>query len=219
MVLQAGFWQNIFISFQNLQFTLIPEAVFKPEQAVEYLQLTTDTISEPVDVHFYKHTAAGIVNVFAAQRKILDWFKAVYLNKPFTLIHYTSAFIEGLKQQNAFAAKPSRGLSILIEESYLTIALTNGQQLEFCNTFYYTSVQDFVYYVMLVMHELNLDPETCKVTLYGGISHDSAIFSTLYKYIRNVNFGVKPKSMHFGFKFDEVLDHRYFSIYTIYLCR
>jgi hypothetical protein len=57
------------------------------------------------------------------------------------------------------------------------------------------------------------------VTLYGGISHDSAIFSTLYKYIRNVNFGVKPKSMHFGFKFDEVLDHRYFSIYTIYLCR
>jgi hypothetical protein len=219
MVLQAGFWQNIFISFQNLQFTLIPEAVFKPEQAADYIQLTTDTISEPVDIYHYRHISSGMVDVFAARRKVLDWFKAVYLNKSFTLIHHTSAFIEGLKQQNSFAVKPGRTLSVLIEDAYLTIALTSGQQLEFCNTYYYTSVQDFVYYVMLVMHELKLDPETCKVTLYGGISHDSAIFSTLYKYIRNVNFGAKPKHMHFGFRFDEVLDHRYFSIFSIYLCR
>jgi hypothetical protein len=219
MVLQAGFWQNIFLSFQNLQYTLIPEAVFNPEQASDYIQLTTDTVSEPLDVHFYKHTSSGMVNVFAAQRKTTDWFKAVYLNKPLSLIHHTSAFIEGLKQHNALAVKPVRGLSVLIDESNLTIALTNGQQLEYCNSFYYTSVQDFTYYVMLVMQELKLDPETCKLTLYGGISHDSAIFSTLYKYIRHVNFGIKPKHLDFGYKFDEVLDHRYFSLYNIHLCR
>lgn len=219
MVLQAGFWENIFLSFQNQQFTLIPEAVFKPEQAADYLQLTADTVSEPLDVNFYKHATSGMVNVFAAQRKIADWFKAVYLNKHINFIHHTSAFIEGLKQENTSTAKPFRGLSILIEESYLTIAMVNGQQLEFCNTYLYTSVSDFVYYVMLVMQELKLDPETCKVILYGGISHDSAIFNTLYKYIRNVNFGAKPKHLDFSYKFDEVLDHRYFSIYTIYLCK
>ncbi len=219
MVLQAGFWQNIFLSFQNQQFTLIPEAVFKPEQAADYLQLAADTTLEPMDVHYYKHVSSGMVNVFAAQRKTIDWFKAVYLNKHIQLVHHTSAFIEGLKYNNSSSAKPSQTLSILIEESYLTIALVDGQQLEFCNTYYYTSVQDFVYYTMLVMQELKLNPETCKVILYGGISHDSAIFNTLYKYIRNVNFGAKPKHLEFGYKFDEVLDHRYFSIYNIYLCK
>ncbi len=68
------------------------------------------------------------------------------------------------------------------------------------------------------MKELNLDPETCKVILYGELSLDSAIFNLLYKYIRYINFGSKPNQIQFSYRFDEIMDHRYFDLYTLHLC-
>ncbi len=67
------------------------------------------------------------------------------------------------------------------------------------------------------MDELKLDPNVCKVKLFGELSHDSAIFSNLYKYIRHLSFGTKPVAISYSFKFDEVLDHRYFDLYNAYL--
>jgi hypothetical protein len=111
-----------------------------------------------------------------------------------------------------------QSLSILVEQSYLTIVVTEAKKLHYCNTFFYSSVQDFTYYVMLVINELSMDPETCKVILYGELNHDSAIFSLLYKYIRYINFGSKPDKIQFSYRFDEILDHRYFDVYTLHFC-
>jgi hypothetical protein len=215
-VLQAGFWKRINLSFRNQHFTLIPEPLFKPESNAHYLKYSIDMPTEPEQALFYTHKKSGIVNVFSADKQILEWFRAVYLNKPIYLSHYTSALIEGTLFQNRDIA--AKQVIISVEQSHLTIIVSQQEQLLFCNTFYYMSVQDFSYYVMLVMGELNLDPEHCKVTLYGELSHDSAIFSQLYKYIRNITFGTKPSSVQFSYKFDEVLDHRYFDVYTIHLC-
>ncbi|QHT69197.1 DUF3822 family protein [Rhodocytophaga rosea] len=215
-VLQAGFWKKINLSFKNQHFTLIPETLFKMQSAAQYLKYSIEPPSEPEQNLFYIHKNYGIANVFSADKQTLEWFRAIYLNKQIQLLHYSSALIEGTLSQNKEVA--AKQVIISVEQSYLTIIVSQQQQLLFCNTFYYMSVQDFSYYVMLVIGELNLDPETCKVILYGELSHDSAIFSHLYRYIRNITFGTKPSSINFNYKFDEVLDHRYFDVYSIHLC-
>jgi hypothetical protein len=216
-VLQAGFWEKIKLSFRNQHFTLIPEAFFKKELVNEYLQKTIETSSEPEEAFFYRHSLFGMVNVFSAERKIMDWFRAAYLNKTISILHQTSAFIEGVLQVPEKSTS-AQSLSILVEQSHLTIVVTEAKKLHYCNTFFYSSVQDFTYYVMLVINELSMDPETCKVILYGELNHDSAIFSLLYKYIRYINFGSKPDKIQFSYRFDEILDHRYFDVYTLHFC-
>jgi hypothetical protein len=215
-LLQAGFWQKVRVSFKNQHFTLIPESLFKREYAEGYLRFSAESLKDTEEVYFYQHANREIVNVFAGEKKVADWFRNTYPSRNVSFVHHTSAFIEGVLQHEDYV--PARSMSILVESSYLTVLVTNNYLVEYCNTFFYLSAQDFIYYVMLVMDELRLNPDACRVTLYGEISHDSAIHDVLYKYIRNISFGSKPTALKFSFQFDEMMDHRYFDVFNAYLC-
>ncbi len=213
--LKAGFWQKIRVSIKNQYFTLLPSSLFNKEHARRYLQLANRNLPESFEVKYYRHPHSEIVNVFAEEKVIMDWLRQMYPARNVEFVHHTSALVEGVFHTEP---APVRSVSVLVESAHLTIAVTNGKMLEYCNTFYYISAQDFIYYVMLVFHELQLNPEVHKVTLYGEISPESAIFEQVYRYIRNVGFGHKPTTLKFSYLFDEVYDHRYFDVYNIYLC-
>ncbi|MDJ1502328.1 DUF3822 family protein [Xanthocytophaga agilis] len=213
--LKAGFWQKIKVSVKNQFFTLLPSSLFYKEHARKYLQLATHTLPESYEVLYYRHPHSEMVNVFAEERKVIEWFRQNYPARNVEFVHYSSALVEGVFHTEPV---PVRSVTVLVESSHLTIAVTNGKVLEYCNTFFYVSANDFLYYVMLVFHQMQLNPEVHKVTLYGEISPESAIFEQLYKYIRNVVFGHKPSTLKFSYLFDELYDHRYFDVYNIYLC-
>jgi hypothetical protein len=214
-VLKAGFWQHVNVCVNNTHFTLVPQILFEKEQAAQYMQLVIETPAHPEEVLYFYHQHWQAVNVFSVEKKILEWFNMTYPGRNLTMMHQTSAFMEGLVQNSEIL--PGRNMYISVEPSYLMVVVMDGQQLEYCNIFFYMSVHDFTYYVILVMDELKLDPNVCKVKLFGELSHDSAIFSNLYKYIRHLSFGTKPVAISYSFKFDEVLDHRYFDLYNAYL--
>jgi len=216
-VLRAGFWKSVRLSVRNQPFTLVPGSLFRKEQVEKYLDLVKDDpTTEDQTVRHYRHPGSDMVSIFALDIRVVNWFEQIYPSLNVTFLHQTSALVEGIVQNGEYSNFKS--LYIYVESSYLTIVVNKEKSLEFCNTFFYASVQDFVYYVMFVMNELKLNPEMVKVILYGAIAHDSAIFEQLYKYIRHVSFGTKPKSLRFSYTFDEIMDHQYFSTYNIYLC-
>jgi hypothetical protein len=214
--LQAGYWQSVRVAFKNQHFTLLPHSLFQKEFAHQYLKLSTDSIKETEEVFSYRHPNNEIVSIFSGEKMVADFFREAYPARKVSFVHYTSALMEGVIQDASYS--PTRQMSVLVEASYLTILITHNKQVEYCNTFFYLSHQDFIYYVMLVMDELKLNPDASKVTLYGELSHNSTIYNSLYKYIRNINFGSKPSTLRFGYQFDELLDHRYFDIFNVYLC-
>ncbi len=214
-ILKAGFWHKVRLSIKNQHFTLLPSSLFHKQHVRDYLKLADHALSDQTEVFFYRHPHSEIVNIFAEEKLITNWFRNNYPSKNIEFVHHTSALIEGVFHTEP---APVRSVSVLVESSHLTILVTNGKMLELCNTYFYVSAQDFIYYVMLVFHELQLNPEVHKVTLYGEISPESVIFEHLYCYIRHVTFGNKPTTMKFGYMFDEVLDHRYFDVFNIYLC-
>ncbi len=194
----------------------MPQPLFRKENAGEYLRFATEAVKPGDEIFHYKHPNNDIVNVFSGEKKIADWFRDAYPSRNVSFVHHTSAFMEGILQHADYL--PARTLSILVEPSYLTIMATHNKQVEYCNTFFYISSQDFIYYVMLAVNELKLNPDNCRIVLYGEVAPDSAIYDNLYKYIRNISFGNKPSAIKFGYQFDEILDHRYFDIFNVYLC-
>jgi hypothetical protein len=214
-VLKAGFWQKIKLSVKNIKFSLIPTALFSEENAKKLLDLNCD-FKEDEDVFFYKHRANDTVNIFAAERIIISWFKKMYPNKQIDIIHHTSLLIEGiLKDQNKVE---NRCLYVSVENGIVTALLKKGQTLEFCNNFHFKTPNDLVYFILFIYQELDLNPEQIPIVLMGDITQQSESFTKLYKYIRHIHFGERPNNLRFGYKFDEVNDHSYYDLFQSHLC-
>ena len=111
-----------------------------------------------------------------------------------------------------------KSVFIVAEKNTLTILVKKSKRLEFCNTFHYTTPEDFIYFVMFAFDQLKLNQDTTPVTLWGEITPDSAVYSKLYKYIRNISFGNKPSTLSFGYQFDEVFDHKFYDLYNMHFC-
>jgi hypothetical protein len=216
-VLRAGFWKEIKLTFRNPYFTLLPTELFRPENMSDYLRLSSGLIFPRTDIRFEQHLTHHFVNVFKAEDFVVNWFRAAYPMRELTVAHQNSAFMEGVFQQKT--TNTERVMTVSVERNYVTLVVSQNKQLEFCNTFSYQNEQDFVYYVMLAMDGLQLNPEECKVILHGEIVETSLIFNHLFKYVRFVSFGNRPSHLRFSYRFDEVLDHRYFDLYNIYLCQ
>jgi hypothetical protein len=217
-VLKAGFWKSIKLAFKTPNFSLVPESLFEQELAKEYLTLNCSLKpDDSEEVLFYKQSSIDIVNVFSAEKKILQWFSAMYPGKTIRTIHHTSSLIDGVLF-NRSNNKEDRSMFIFVDKNQLTIIVTKNRKLEFCNSFNFFSPEDFVYYVMFVAGQLQFNADADPAILWGDILPDSELYLKLYKYVRNVSFGDKPSSLYFGYTFDEVFDHNFFDLYSMHFC-
>lgn len=219
ILIKAGFWKSITVGIKNTQFSLIPEALFEKDYLKEYLTLNTTLDKEPdEEYHFFQQRQTAAVNVFATNTRLTSWFNKMYPLKQVRLVHHTAPMIEGIMlQKDKNAAEKS--VFIQVEQYFLTIIVKQAKKLIFCNSFTFNTSEDFVYFILFVFDQLELNPEKCPVVVFGEITHDSESFSKLYKYIRHLAFGSKPEFVRFGYQFDEVFDHRYFDLYNMHLCQ
>ena len=56
----------------------------------------------------------------------------------------------------------------------------------FFNSFEYQTKEDFIYYLLFVFEQLQLDPQKQAITLYGNISTNSELYQIAYQFIRFV---------------------------------
>ena len=79
-----------------------------------------------------------------------------------------------------------------------------------------TTAEDVVYYTILVMQELALDPDQDDVTVWGDLTPDSAVFSLLRTYVRNVHFGSRPPNVQYSYRLNDVFEYRYFDLFSLH---
>lgn len=77
---------------------------------------------------------------------------------------------------------------IHVRESFFDCIILKQNRLELCNSFPYSSPEDFLYYLLFAMEQLNLNPEEIPVFFCGTISEGDDLFSLAYDYIRNIIF-------------------------------
>ena len=215
-VLKAGYWKSVKLALKTPNFSLVPNSLFDKDFAKDYLNLNCSIKEEAEEVLYYHQNSTDVVNIFSADKKVLDWFIAAYPAKTIKVIHHTCPLIEGVLFNRNH--KQEKSMFLYVEKNQVTILITKSKTLEFCNSFYFSSPDDFVYYVMFVVEQLKFNPDSNPVTVWGEIMPDSEMYKKLFKYIRNVNFGNKPSSLYFGYNFDEIFDHSFFDLYSMHLC-
>ncbi|MGV3642273.1 MAG: DUF3822 family protein [Adhaeribacter sp.] len=207
-------WKKIRVAVKNQSFTLVPETLFEPQAVADYLRLncTLDLYHEQVLT--YRHRAIEAVNIFAADKYLLRALEETYPGKTLSYVHQTSALIAALQHYGERNGKMK--LYAFVEKNSLTILILRDGALLFCNMFHFNTPEDFMYFLVFVMQEQKLNPDQDAVTIWGDITHDSALFTLMRKYIRHVRFGARLAGVAFSYKLQEQFEHRFLDVYSLH---
>jgi hypothetical protein len=215
-LLRSYKWGNIKLCFKSQKFSLVPSSFFIPEAAGDYLVLNNEVNTKAEEVYYYKHIQSEAVNIFTADKKVIEWVKSAFPSKHPQVIHQGSAILEGVIRYDDHSHEPT--VFGFIDRGVMHLIVSKKQNLLFYNQFIVESSDDFLKYTLSVFKELGLNPKESKLILWGMFNINSPHIATLKKYIRNISFGSKPNYVTFPKEFDELPDHRYFDIYSIFLC-
>jgi len=206
-------WNAVRLAVTGRAFTLLPAALFRPGDETAALRLH-HTTAPTETVRHTSHPGMELVNVFAADAPLASWLATTH-GATGRLLHHTSALLAGLVHQRGAAAP--RRLYLNPGQQELTLVVL-GQHLEYCNVFSCTTAEDVAYYTILVMQELRLDPDQDEVTVWGELTPDSAVFSLLRTYVRNVRFGSRSGHVQYSYRLNDVFEYRYFDLFSLHFC-
>jgi len=215
-LLMAGFWHSVKISLKSHKFTLIPSDHFLPEASLDYLSVNCEVKTKTEDILHYKHTGSNAVNIFTADQKLVSWLRSVYKQKEILIVHQGSAFIEGINKYDDHSSEKS--MFCYVDRGVVHLVVSQDKKLLYYNQFSVKTSEDFLKYVMLVFKELGLSQKTSKLIIWGELNQDSPSLKLFKKYIRNVSLGGRPSLFSFSYHFDEISDHQYFDVFSIWFC-
>jgi hypothetical protein len=166
---------------QNLLFALVPKAVFYEEQAASYLNFNAKLL--PTDyVAFDTLETLELVNVYVPLTNVNNYFFERY--GEFTFKHAASVFIESIvaHERNNNEIK----MSVHLYKGQMDVLVTKGKKIQLFNSFYHTTPEDFIYYILFIAEQLSLNPDEFPLHLSGSIEKKDPYFEIAYTYIRNV---------------------------------
>jgi hypothetical protein len=215
-LLKAGFWSTVKVGIKGNKFALVPESLFNPDSIFDYLKFNCKINKEYDKLMYFKHAKSAAVNTFAIDSRLYNWLESLYTKNKICYFHQSSALIEGvLKQLKNY---PSDSIFVYVDRFKLHIITSKNNQLEYYNQFYIKQFADYIKYIMTVMKGLNRNPHNTNVVLWGYLGKQSKHYNEFAKYIKNISFGERPKSLKYGYPFDEIEDHHYFDLYNVHLC-
>jgi hypothetical protein len=216
-ILSAGSWHEIRIAVNSPSFTLVPKLLYRKEYAGSYLALMRgSTLPAHEFAQAYAHESEGFLSVFNLEHPLADYFSEAYPLQPISFVHQTGALIQATAHLDRQLLTPTN-IHLYFEDEFVTIIYRKERQLRYCNRFGYKNVQDLAYYILYVLDELELNPETIHVLLYGEITPFAERYTELSRFLPNLTFGQSPSGLTLVKEFDELPEHRYLSLFGLSL--
>jgi hypothetical protein len=192
--------------------TIVPTALYEEDRKKTYLKFNVQLQGNEFIVTD-NLVNLDAKNVFALPVSIKSKLDPLY--KKVTYHHFSSSLIENILSQNKNQTK--KKLIIHVQPTHLETIVIEGKGLLFYNTFQHHSPEDFIYYVLFVCEQLQLNPENIETILIGEIEKNSGIYSIAQKYIRNLKFGERTDDFDFSYQLQTFPKHFYFTLFNNYL--
>lgn len=196
-------YDEIMVLHDNSFNSFVPKVLFDENYLGSYLQYNTKVFEtdffafDEIDTYEMKNVHVPFVNV---NNFLIDQFGSFeYKNVNTVLV----SKILGLSK-NRF----DKEVYINLQETHFEIIITHNLKLLLYNSFEYKTPEDFVYYLLFTLEQLQLNPETISVFLLGKISENHPCFDIAYRYVRNITLlPVSNLEMKYSLSEAEALQH------------
>jgi len=196
-------YDEIVVLHDNNLNTFVPKSLFQEEAIGSYLQYSTKVFEtdffafdemEPYDMNNVHVPYVNVNNFLVDQFGSFD-----YKNVNSVLVAKLLDFSKN---------KIDKQVYVHLQETHFEIVVTNQSKLLLYNSFEYKTPEDFVYYLLFTMEQLQLNPETIQVNLLGKIAENDACFDIAYRYIRHIALlDVSDVAFRLSVKNEEALHH------------
>ena len=179
--LQKDF-SSVLVIHQNNLSVLVPNRYFNKKELASYLnfnikKLTIDYIAfDYLEVLESKNIYIPYVNI---NNYLFQNFGE------FEYKHHSTVLIEKLLNSTNNIEKT---MFVNVSKNSLDIVVLENNQLILFNTFSYNTKEDFIYYILFVAEQLNLNVNEFSLHFTGKVNLEDAIYKITYKYIKNVYF-------------------------------
>ncbi|HLW63475.1 MAG TPA: DUF3822 family protein [Flavobacterium sp.] len=196
-------FDDILVLHSNNLNTFIPEALFDETALGSYLQYNVKVF--PTD-YFDFDTVEGLKmkNIYVPYVVFNNYFFDRFGSFDFQHIH--TNLIQLLLTRSE--SENGKDFFVHIGKTHFEIVIFENNKLLFFNSYNYQTKEDFIYYILFVMEQLQLNPLEQFVQLTGIINQDSALYKIAYKYIKNVEItDLKPTAQAFPIEEKQLQEH------------
>ena len=179
--LRHNFDEIVIIHSNNLC-AFVPTALFDEEFLGSYLQYNTK-VFETDFFTFDTLDKYEMNNVYIPYVNMNNFFIDQYGS--FEYKHANSILVSKLLDISKNNEEPK--MFVHISESHFEIIVVQNQRLQLYNSFEYKTPEDFIYYILFIAEQLQLNPEYFKLEFLGAIVETDSLFHIAYKYIRNIS--------------------------------
>jgi hypothetical protein len=128
--------------------------------------------------------------------------------------HHSGAILIETLRKNGLA--DSKDLFVNIHsQSIEVLYFGDGGGLKIYNRYEYRTYQDFIYFVLLVADEMQLNRDNTRAILMGEVSEDAQLYEVAKRYFRQIAFIKKTESKHFSSAFDQYPVHFNYPLYNL----
>ena len=174
-------FETVTVIHQNNLNTLVPNEYFKKDALKSYLKYSIKTIASDL-ITFDELDFMNSKNVYVPYVNINNFLFQNF--GEFEYKHYSSVLLEKLFS----IATNDICCYIHVSKSTFDIVIIKNSNLQFFNIFEYKTKEDFMYYVLFTLEQLDLSTEETLVSILGDMEEDSDLFRLMYTYIRNIDF-------------------------------
>ena len=205
-------YQSVSIDFSTNEATLIPKK-YSPDENFKTIAALSFETGRNEEVRTDNLPGCNDAIVYGYPKEL-----TTLLNRKYTDFEFRHKSIPLLA--SAYDQRNEKNNSVLInfEKKYVQMIALKNFEINLYNSFYFKTESDFMYYILNVCHNLQIDPQADEIILSGFLADDSGYVRQLKKYLGNVQF-LKPSSrFNYGNIFDKVQKHQFASLLNSYQC-
>jgi len=207
-------YAKVFLMYQTKFSTLIPEPLFIEEKKNLYLGFN-QPFQENSRIVFDKLKNNQAINIYYLPNPVIEKIKDFWPNV--ITLHSSTALIESLTI-NFKNKTDAKTLFVNLYDNCFDLVYFKDNKLHFYNSFDFHTKEDFIYFLLVSIDQLMLNPEDVKLIMLGNIDKTDEIHNMIYQYINNYSFIDRNDNYGYSYKFDEIKFHKFFILFNALQC-
>jgi hypothetical protein len=175
-------YDDISVLHDNSLNTFVPKALFDEDFLGSYLQYNTKVF----ETDFFAYDTIGNYDINNVYVPFMD-ANNFLIDRYGTFEYKNSNSILVTKLLDASKNIDEKQVYVHVKDTHFEIIVVRNQKLLLFNSFEYKAPEDFLYYLLFALEQLQLNPEVAPVLALGKINTNNPCYKLAYKYIRNLS--------------------------------
>ncbi|GAB4510364.1 MAG: DUF3822 family protein [Allomuricauda sp.] len=175
-------FSEVMVIHKNILFGLVPKPLFNKEELPNYLKFNTKIMANDL-IAYDEIPNQDIVNVYVPYTNVNNYIFDLF--GEFEFKHSGTVLINTLLNQNRTTTEPI--CYVQVSKGEMEMMVISDKKLLFYNQFEYKTKEDFLYYLLFSLEQLQIDLERVQLKLFGAVEEGDPTYDICYQYIKNVS--------------------------------